>query len=890
MTGTDILATYRLQLHAEFSLARARELVPYFERLGITHLHCSPVLQARRGSTHGYDVVDPTRLDPGLGTEADLAALVGDLRARGMGLVLDVVPNHMAASDENPAWEDVLARGRASPYARWFDIEWLPLERGARSRIVLPVLGDARARVLERDEIGLAAAGDTVRLRYWEHSFPLHPATVPMVLEHGVEAFGRGPEGRARIRRLLDAQVYRLVHWRRAARELNYRRFFDVNELVALRVEDPDVFAQTHALLLDWCRRGWVDGFRVDHLDGLLDPGGYLERLAAAFPQAGDAGPPAIFVEKILAPGERLRDAWPAAGTTGYDGLNEAEALFVHPAGWDALEREYRRVIRQPLDFAAIARAAKRYALETGLSAGVRRLAQQLRRLAGRRQPPLAVSVDALVAALVDTIAALPVYRTYVDERHPVPVGADRALLDAALAAARDQGRAGPAALELLAEVLLAADGASGGEDARPRLRLIQRFQQLSGPAMAKGVEDTAFYSYAPLLSRNEVGGGPAPPLEEAVARFHEGNLHRAKHWPRTLLAATTHDTKRSADARARLDVLSELSAAWEERFYRWRRWNRKHQRLVHGRQAPDANMVYHLYQALVAIWPLVEPDADCLASLRDRLGAYAVKAAREAKTRTSWTDPDEGFETALRAYVEALLTPAAAPEFLEDFAPFAARIGRLGLWNAFAKTLLQLTVPGVPDVYQGDELWNFALVDPDNRRPVDFALRRRLLEGLPREDQPADGLVDELVARADDGRLKLYLTARALAARKRYRELFLRGAYVPLAVEGALGRHLVAFARHSGATWAIVLAPRLLASLLADSGSWRDPGAPWADTAVRLFSGWPTRWRCVLTGAAVDAQEDGRLPVAEVLRHLPGALLIGEGGKRFSSPRWVRR
>jgi (1->4)-alpha-D-glucan 1-alpha-D-glucosylmutase len=948
----DIVATYRLQLHAGFPLSHALSLVPYLHRLGVSHIHCSPLLQARTGSTHGYDVVDPTHLDPELGTEEDLAQLVEALRQRGMGLVLDIVPNHMAASPENPAWEDLLAHGLASRYARWFDVDWRTNERYLRFRVLLPVLGDVRARVLARGEISLALEDGRVRVRYFEHSWPLDPGTLAPVLfeaaaecdrllgpghdaggafreiggrlrrlprrtnrspraiarrrevaaaeldrfgqlcnqpevaeavRRAAETFGKGAEGVVRLRRLLDSQVYRLTYWRRAAREINYRRFFDINDLIALHMEDPEVFAETHALVLEWRRRGWIDGFRIDHPDGLLDPLEYFRRLAGrAFPETDR---PAIYVEKILSPGEQLRTDWPVAGTTGYDFLNQTESLFIEPGGYPAIEQEYRRIIRQPLEFGAIARLAKRRVLESGLSAGVWRLAQRLLKITGPDRALPSVQPHALVLAIVETIASLPVYRTYIDSSSPSPQGEDRRLLETALADARQRGRAPADALDLLAAALLAQDGPlRQAESEGLRLRFVQRFQQLSGPATAKGIEDTAFYSYAPLLSRNEVGGGPEVSLENSLAAFHEANRQRSEHWPRAMLATTTHDTKRTADIRSRLDVLSEIPAGWATAVERWRAWNRKHKRELQGQRAPDPNTVYHVLQALVGTWPLSGdgsndwPDPSCLESVRERLQEYSLKAVREAKVKTSWTEPEPEFEAALREYVEAMLSPQQAPEFLSDLDAFVRRLARPGLWNGLSRTLLHLTAPGVPDLYQGDELWNFALVDPDNRRPVDYQVRSRLLDEI--ECDPSDAAqrrsrLAELVAKPEDGRVKLHVVRAALHTRRRHPELFLRGRYVPLLAQGPGREHLVGFARRHDELHAIVMAPRLLASRVLEPDRLPTDNAIWEGTSVTLPSGWPAEWRCALSGESVPAGS-GVLSASDAFRWLPVALLLG--------------
>ncbi len=955
-----ILATYRLQLHAGFPLTEARALVPYLAQLGVTHIHSSPLLRAREGSPHGYDVVDPSVLAPALGDEHELERLVADLHTHGMGLVLDIVPNHMAASRENWRWEDVLAHGPASPYARWFDIEWRVGERGLHHRVLLPVLGDVLQRVLRRGELTLALEQGALRLRYWERSFPLDPETYPMVLAPALAAChaelgtthpgtqelaaiagvlervprrtvrapralerrrrlaGEGlrrlrklsalvPEARRRIERaaatwaeggggaermeaLIDAQPYRLVYWRRAAREINYRRFFDVNDLVALHMEDPEVFTGSHALALDWVRSGWVQGFRVDHPDGLLDPLGYTERLAReAF--GHQTGAPPVYVEKILSSNERLRDEWPVAGTTGYDFLNQAEAVFLAPGGTEQIERDYRRITRRPLPFSAVAESAKRRVLTEGLSAGVRRLAHRLLRISARGVGPPLVPHE-LAAAIAETIVYLPVYRTYVDDRHPEPGAEDRALLERALASARSAGRATPRALDLVSGALLGTEPAMRTpEHEGPRRRFVQRFQQVSGPATAKGVEDTAFYAYVPLLSRNEVGGDPEAPLGDAPRALHQANAHRAACWPAAMLAVTTHDTKRSADVRSRLDVLSELPEEWEEAVYRWRRWNREHRALVRGRRLPDANTEYVIYQTLVGAWPLElmvpgrrpvrglgDDDRACLTHFRERMGAYVLKAAREAKEQTTWVDPDVEFERALAEFIAAILSLDLAPEFVDDLAAFASRISRPGMWNALGRTVLQLASPGTPDIYQGDELWSFLLVDPDNRRPVDFERRRALLADVAAGFAEPSGrarFLAELLRVPEDGRIKLHVVHRLLLARAANPALFAGGGYAALEVTGPASAHVFAFLRRDGGTAAIAAVPRLITRQLRPADAL--PPAPdfWAGTRVLLPAGAvPGTLHDVLTGAE-SSGDGGGLDVAALFDPLPVSLLV---------------
>ena len=776
-------------------------------------------------------MTDPARVNPELGGEAAREALVKALHERGMGLLLDIVPNHMAASHENPYWQDVLANGRASAWARWFDIDWHAPDEELRGRVLLPVLGAPLRDVIARGELTVVPSAERgVSVAYYDNRFPLDPQTIPRLFTPTLEAaivgadgagrpalerfrtvldrlaalpprrsanagaverrraevpallaefeavragegavrdfvasaldeFATGENGANRLRALLDRQPYRLAFWRRAAAEINYRRFFNINELVALAMEDAPVFEATHRLVLQWVADGGVDGLRIDHIDGLRDPLVYLQRLRRAVderrPPVDGGGPTRrfpILVEKILSPDEPLRPEWPVEGTTGYEVLNDLEAVFIDADGYARLERHYRRLLRldrRGVDFDAVALASKRRVLGASLAADVERLLRLLLPIARRDPRTAVVPTDGLRAAIVEVMTRLPVYRTYVDtgdrgdDGSPRAMPADVGLVDGAIAAAAGRPGVPPTALALLREVLLldGVDGASEVE-ARDRRRFASRFQQISGPAAAKGVEDTALYLYAPLASRNEVGADPARPLDDAVDVLHLANEIRARDWPGALVCTSTHDTKRGADTRSRLDVLSELPEEWWATVTRWRRLNAPIRARVGRRTAPDANTEYLLYQTMVAIWPTAAstdaggdqalvPDADGLAELRQRVTDYMRKAVREGKSRSSWVQPDEAFEAALDAFIEALHDPARSRQFLDELAALAARVAAPGRWNALARTLLHLTVPGVPDLYQGDELWQPTLVDPDNRRPVDFDRRRALLAEL---------------------------------------------------------------------------------------------------------------------------------------------------------------
>ena len=871
MRDVALTSTYRVQLNKQFTLADARAIVPYLDRLGVSHLYCSPILAARPGSTHGYDVVDPKRVNPEIGSIDDLRALATALHERGMGILLDIVPNHMGIGASNIYWEDVLTHGLNSRYARWFDVDWV----AADNKIVLPVLGDELDRVIDRDELTLDLKEKTPRLRYFDNSWPIDPATLPEELQlakldptavSDPAVFTRGEEGRQRLRALLAAQHYRLASWRRGPTEINYRRFFDVNELAALRQEDRQVFAETHELILSLVGERVIDGLRVDHVDGLLDPLGYLERLREEVERRAPTKDGAVFpivVEKILSPGEKLRRSWPVQGTTGYEFLNDLEDIFLHPDGYAAIERGYRSLRRLTSgDFGDVAHAGKVKILEGALRADVDRLVRRLQPLANDQSG----EPKALANGIVQFIAALPVYRTYVDGRSAADPD-DIAVLDRAVEVAHGRADGNSPVVDLIRSIVL-----DPSSDAR--LGFVQRLQQTSGPATAKGVEDTALYIYVPLASRNEVGGAPDRPLDDAVGRFHRANSERACSWPSALTCTNTHDTKRSADLRARLDVLSECAPEWQRCVARWRRLNQRHRSTVKGRLAPDTNTEYLLYQTLIGIWPAPRPrrrsddlpDHSWFESAKDRLEQYMLKAVKEAKTRTNWTEPDEAYESALKQFIAAILAPGDESPFLSDIARFVGHIATAGHWNALARLLIHATSPGVPDTYQGDELWFFALVDPDNRRPVDYGRRDQLLSAAA-----APGAIRGLDP--SDERLKLGMVQRLLNIRRDHAALFAGGRYTPLEVRGAHAEHVVAFARSADDAQAIVLAPRLIQGFLSDDRSLPD----WGDTELILPEA-PRReiYRVVLEDRDLTIPRvSSGLALSQVLTELPLALLL---------------
>jgi (1->4)-alpha-D-glucan 1-alpha-D-glucosylmutase len=902
----QLLSTYRLQLNEDFTLADARAIVPYLHAYGVSHVYLSPVLTARPGSTHGYDVADPSQVNPELGGEEALRALADEAHRLGLGVLVDIVPNHMGVGPSNPYWEDLLMHGEGARYARWFDVDWRSHPRRI-GKIVLPVLGDEIDAVIARGELGLSIADHGgVRITYFDASWPVNPATIPEAIQlvqndpharEAAEEWARGEEGKARLRELLRAQHYTLTFWRCAPSEINYRRFFDVNELAALRMEDPAVFDESHAKILELVRGGVVDGLRIDHVDGLRDPLGYLERLRAA---VGDIP---ILVEKILSPGEHLRREWPIQGTTGYEFMNDVETLFIHDAGARTIENAYRSMRRlaqreRVLEFEEVAREGKLLVLRGALRADMLRLGRQLLPLV--REEPVeggeaaaerraAHTARTLADGLTQLVASLPVYRTYIDGRDELPHADDRDVIERAVARAQEHVTPEEHAVVARVARTFLSPLAAGDPDHDARLDFILRFQQTSGPATAKGVEDTALYRYFPLASRNEVGGEPDRLLHDAVERFHAANAERARDWPLSILATNTHDTKRSADVRARIDVLSEIPEEWQRHVQRWRRFTRKHRVALKGRLTPDTNTEYLIYQTLVGIWPSPAtgrraddvPPREWLEHAKERVDAYIMKAVKEGKVFTTWTEPDAEYEEGVKRFVHAILTPDEESPFLADLSRFVATIARAGMWNALSRVLVHYTAPGTPDTYQGDECWTHTLVDPDNRRPVDFDARRRMVEEVAAnfpasiDADLATARLADYVREPEDDRLKYLLAWRTLQARRAHPDLFAAGGYEPLRAEGDHAPRLFAYARTHGGRSAIVIAPRLLVALGVDAPNGRVSAATWAGTRLPIpeaLGGGP--WRSALTGREVRA-EGGALDVASILTELPLALLL---------------
>jgi (1->4)-alpha-D-glucan 1-alpha-D-glucosylmutase len=812
--------TYRLQLSKDFTFEAAESQTRYLASLGISHVYCSPLLQAAAGSSHGYDVVDPHRINVELGGEPGFRRFTSVLAEHGLKLLMDIVPNHMAAAGRsNPWWWDLLLHGQSSPYAGYFDIDWEPPMSHLRGKVLLGVLSDRYGHEIEAGLLTLDREGDGLIVRYKDDQFPISPETLD---GQQIDEVNRDLDA---LDALLQRQHYRLAYWRNAQEELNYRRFFTIDSLIGLRVELEQVLKDSHRLVFELLARGEVAGLRIDHVDGLLDPERYLSTLRAAAPDAY------LVVEKVLEQDERLPSEFPVHGTTGYDFIARVDGLFVDSENEEPMTTLYHAFSGESLTFAEVVRACKQETMVSDLAPDLERLTSLLVEICERHRGQRDRTRRELQEAIREVAAELRVYRTYV--RPGYARDEDRRRVAAAVAEA---GRRRPEIdLELLTFVgqllLIEHDGHLEREFAA-------RFQQFTPAVTAKGVEDTAFYRYNRLVSLNEVGGDPGR-FGRSVAEFHAGCARVATEWPATMLTLSTHDTKRSADVRARLALLSEIPLEWGNAVRRWADHNQRYR----SQGYPDRNIEYLMYQTLVGAWPIEA----------SRLTGFLRKAAREGKAHTSWLNPDEGYEETLGQFASQVMADA---EFVSDLENFIGRhqIVALGRNVSLAQVTLLLTCPGVPDLYQGTEVWDLSLVDPDNRRQVDYDRRERLLSDV-RDMSPA-----EAMARAADGAPKLWLIARLLEERRRRPDLFEGTSYSPLEAVGARSANVVAFSRDR----LVVIVPRLLIGLAGG----------WADTRLALPSG---RWMNVLAGE----EHDGSAPVelSQILQAFPVAVLARAPG-----------
>lgn len=916
-------ATLRLQFHRGFTLDDAVPLVPYFARLGISHLYASPLLCARAGSMHGYDVVDPTRVNPELGGEAALERLVRSLRQHDMGLLLDIVSNHMAVGGaDNPWWQDLLRWGRLSPYGEFFDIQWHSPDPLMEGQLLLPFLGSDYGVALQEGTLRLCfdAERGEFHVEHYQHHFPICPSDYGELLRVSGEldaesaerlkpladAFStlryqpdahtqaeplqrqlqdaahdpklraaieqqlalydaRQPEGFARLHALLEQQSYRLASWRTAADDINWRRFFDINELGGLRVERPAVFEATHGKIFQLIAAGLVDGLRIDHIDGLADPRGYCRKLRRRVDALRPGQHLPIYVEKILGAGETLRRDWCVDGSTGYEFMNQLSLLQHDPQGAEPLAELWSRHSERPAAFLEEARLARQQLLNGSLASDFESVAQALLQVARNDVMSRDLTLGAIRRALQELIVHFPVYRTYIGACGRS--AADEVFFQQALQGARDTlGEADWPVLAYLQQWL----GGRGWRQLPPgrQRKMLKhacvRFQQLTSPTAAKAVEDTALYRSAVLLSRNDVGFSTEQ-FCAPVEAFHAVCRERLATFPDNLLASATHDHKRGEDARARLAVLSELSPWYVAQVEHWRRLA---QALRSDPQAPGAGDELILYQALLGSWPL-ELHSDDSQGLQDyarRLWQWQEKALREAKLHSSWAAANEAYESAVHAFIERLLLSPEGLPLRSAIGVAVQRIAPAGALNGLAQSLLRMTVPGVPDLYQGNEFWDFSLVDPDNRRPVDFATRQQALDPC--------GETMELLTHWRDGRIKQALIAATLKRRGEYPQLFRRGTYQPLPVQGRHADKVLAFMREHQGQRAVVIVPRLVAGLLESGAHPRVDAPDWGDTRVHLpFAAPGQNLKGLFSTGAVTPHKD--LMISSALRDFPVNLFI---------------
>ncbi|NTX04817.1 MULTISPECIES: malto-oligosyltrehalose synthase [Myxococcus] len=983
------LSTYRVQLHRGFTFQQAREVVPFLARLGVSDFYASPYLKATPGSTHGYDCVDHTRLNPEVGSPEDHAALCASLREHGLGQVLDVVPNHMGIERDNRLWFDVLENGPSSVYAKYFDIDWSPVKDELHDKVLLPILGDQYGIVLERGELKLSFREGAFFIHYYDHLLPVAPRQYGRILRHGLERLEarlgteaapmvellsiltaidhlplrteierarvverhrekevikrrlaavaasseeallyiednvrvfNGEPGNPRSFDLLDAVLascsFRLAHWRVAGEEINYRRFFDINGLAAIRVEDPEVFQEAHALIFRWLREGCVTGLRIDHPDGLFDPTAYfldlqeryfVERAHALFlqEQAGDdtrwpgveaalrerwraevtENPSSplrkalyVVVEKIQGGRERIPEAWAVHGTTGYRFANAVSGLFVHPAAETHLTETYERLTGEKGDFAELVYQKKLLIMRVSMASEINVLAHELNRISEMSRRTRDFTLNSLRRALVEFVALFPVYRTYVDGWRPGLDARDVQYVEWTIQRAKERNATTNASIfDFLRDIILGRYPEQSDERERAvMLRFAMKLQQVTGPVMAKGLEDTVFYIYNRLVSLNEVGGEPER-FGVRANTFHLRNQERAEHWPASQLTSSTHDTKRSEDVRARINVVTEVPEDWRKLARRWMRLTEKFVTPLPSGPAPSPNDVYLFLQTVVGAWPMGESQSpEAMEDFHRRVREYMAKAIKEAKVRTSWTNPDGAYDDAVAGFVDACFDGDKGATFLEEVRRFKRRIERAGQHNALGQLLLKLASPGVVDTYQGCELWDLSLVDPDNRRPVDFAVRAQLLDALDaRAKEDRVGLCARLVETLDDGQAKLFLLSRVLRLRQRHAELFRNGGYKALELSGPRAQAAVAFVRELEDSVILVCSPRYTLSALESS---EGLAGAYENTFLDLPEAYAgMMFRDVFTGRQVRPERGSGgvvLPLAPLLSGFPVVLL----------------
>jgi (1->4)-alpha-D-glucan 1-alpha-D-glucosylmutase len=981
-------STYRLQFNGQFRFIDAKNIIGYLNDLGISDIYSSPYFKAKEGSLHGYDIVAPTSLNPEVGTEDEYNQFIQELRNYGMGQLLDIVPNHMCIDKDNAWWIDVLENGPSSLYANLFDINWEPVKKELKNKILLPILGDQYGNVLENQELRLTFEDGAFFLYYYDNKFPIIPKTYKHILRHRLDdlenllslqnphfiellsiitalehlplytvsdkekiteryrekeiikkrlrdLYEQSPEIRSfldenikifngnkgdhrsfdLLDELLSQQAYRLSFWRVATEEINYRRFFDINSLAAIRMENPLVFMETHALVMKLIKEGKVTGLRIDHPDGLYNPSeyfhqlqrhcffqerlGFTEKVKKEIPPSYDDKdteakilkhyddmlssdpqfkPFYIIGEKILLKGERLPEDWQIFSTTGYAFLNSVNGIFVNLKNAKAFDDIYIRFTQIKENFHQIVYEKKKLIMQVSMSSEIYNLGHYLDLISEKNRHTRDFTLNSLINAITEVIAFFPVYRTYINSW--TVTDRDRQYIEVAVQKAKRQNPAMSASIfDFLRDVLLLKFPENLEEkEKRECLDFVMRFQQITGPVMAKGLEDTAFYVYNRFVSLNEVGGSPdrfGIPLDA----FHGQNIERIKFWPHALITTATHDTKRGEDVRARINVLSEIPQEWKKQFTQWGRINKKRRVVVDSQIIPERNEEYLLYQTLIGAWPLNIESDEAYGIFKTRIKDYMVKALREAKVNTSWINPNTIYEDALMVFIETILHNPSENKFLKDFIPFQKKISSYGMFNSLSQTLLKITCPGVPDFYQGTEFWDYRLVDPDNRGPVDYELRKTMLEDMKKRksEMPLRDLAQWLTRNKDNGMIKLYLISEALHYRREMRELFEGGEYITLEVNGEKADNVCIFARRTGSACALIIAPRFFTQLIEPEGVPFGTDT-WLDTYFIIpFDQKETRYRNIFTDdiiATKDYKGTTIMHLSEVFSSFPVAFL----------------
>lgn len=975
-------ATYRLQFNRGFTFQDAKQLIGYLDDLGISDCYSSPLFKANPDSDHGYDVCDHSQLNPKLGSQEDFEAFSAELKAHKMGLILDMVPNHMGIGhDCNQWWLDVLENGPSSKYSGYFDIDWHPVKAELANKMLLPLLEDQYGKVLEDGKLKLSYREGGFYIYYYDMKFPVTPRSyssilnfqldrltnqlgaessdlqeylsiltalthlpestelspekvqeqqrekevikrrlynlyqnndeVKVAIDQSVEIFNGSvgiPQSFDLLDQLISEQNYRLAFWRVASEEINYRRFFDINALAAIRVEVPEVYEATHQLIFKLISEEKITGLRIDHPDGLWHPNEYFRQLQESYlfhsattkftqgvpanlkanianwvdnelQSSSPSWPFYVIAEKILSEDEPLSHAWAVHGTSGYDFLNAVNGLFVDQSKEKIFDKIYNDFIETPQNFARLVMDAKKSIMLISLAGEIHAISNQLDKITEKNRIYKDFTRDSLTSAIREVIACLPVYRTYISGPDTI-TDQDRFYIEIAVAKAKKQDpRTAETIFDFIRDTLLLHNLPNFRAEDRPMiLNWVMKFQQITGPVMAKGVEDTAFYIYNRLTGLNEVGGNPAQ-FGISVDDFHKKNAERQRSWPQTMLDTSTHDTKRSEDLRARINVLSEIPKDWRTVLTRWRRLNAAHKTMINGEPAPSRNDEYLLYQTLLGAWPLEPFTSESLHNFRERIFSYMHKATKEAKVYTSWFNPNNEYDNAVRNFILRILSDDEENSFIKDFQAFQQKIAFYGQFNALSQALLKFTSPGVPDIYQGMELWNFSLVDPDNRRPVDFNRCHQLLsemkDRIAHADQDLTGLTNELLNSSHDGRIKLYITYQTLNFRRDHKALFVEGDYLELAVNGSKAEHICAFARKLNDEIALVIVPRLLVHLTEEIEQLPVGKNIWQDTNIVLpFAKPDQKFRNIFTGKDVSVNTEQQILLADILAQFPLALM----------------